>query len=443
MNQRLSRPIRAGIILIVVISGLGGIRLAMESLSPNFIYKKDFLAIYLLSLATSRGVNPYLPLSQLADQFQIQNDHAIFSLPTPHPPGLAFFTLPLTVMRYEGAASVWLGFEIFCLLIAATLSARWWNKPQSWWLPIVFLLGALGWRQVSEELMLGQLSTILLACLVMGWQALRNDKQYLGGAVLGLAIAIKIIPWPIVLFLVLRRQWRAAATAAGIILGSNLLAVAVMGWNVVLEYYFRAAPMVASHYRSYYTNRSILSIGWRVFEGTSSLVPFGYQAPPLFNAPQLAPILGYSLVFGVLLCGLWVTRKMPDFDSAFGCMVCVSLLVSPILWSVYFCMLLIPIQITIRNLQSTGYPRRLVFWGILTGFGLLITDLSLAEALERFAVHENGRMGGIVPFGPMLISLLPTALVLSCLFLCALSAKKSDPGKTQSRQPKDAADIEK
>ena len=47
------------------------------------------------------------------------------------------------------------------------------------------------------------------------WTACARDPRWPRGALTGLAAAVKLTPAAFVLFFLLRRDWRAAATAAG------------------------------------------------------------------------------------------------------------------------------------------------------------------------------------------------------------------------------------
>src|SRR5262249_35149257 len=79
-----------------------------------FVYRKDFICEYLLAHALRAGVNPYLGLNDLAGVLHIALPAPIFAHPTPHPPGLALFSIPLAWLTYLQAATAWFGLELAC-----------------------------------------------------------------------------------------------------------------------------------------------------------------------------------------------------------------------------------------------------------------------------------------------------------------------------------------
>jgi alpha-1,2-mannosyltransferase len=77
-----------------------------------------------------------------------------------------------------------------------------------WWLlPVALFL-----EPVHSTVEYGQVNIVLLALVAL--DCLRPDPRWPRGALTGLAAAVKLTPAAFVLFFLLRRDWRAAATAA-------------------------------------------------------------------------------------------------------------------------------------------------------------------------------------------------------------------------------------
>src|ERR687896_179695 len=84
------RPLlRWALVASLALGGLIYLLSAADSLRPARVYHKDFLSPYLLGSAVLRGLNPYLPLPELADGvLQLPADVPFFH-PSPHPPAVA------------------------------------------------------------------------------------------------------------------------------------------------------------------------------------------------------------------------------------------------------------------------------------------------------------------------------------------------------------------
>jgi len=417
---------------------MAGFRLAIDSLSPPFVHRKDFIQEYLLARSVAAGANPYLPLPQLSAQFNVGAPHEIFPHPAPYPPPLALFSLPLALLNYERAAAAWLIFELFCLLASTALLVGWMRPKAALSAALLAAWAALGWAHVWEELVTGQVNALLLLLLALAWRALRGEKQIAGGILLGTVIALKIIAWPLTLFLLVRRKLAGATAAVATFATANLLAGALMGWAAVIEYYVRVGPAVMSLYRAHIRNLSLWGVGWRLFSGTGSPVLAGIQAPPLIHAPSVASLMGYCLPVVTLAICLWLTAKMKSFDSGYGLMICVSLLISPLLWSHYLIILAIPAVILARLLYDSKFPKAERKMAMIAGLLLLVPSAALLKIVSGFTVEGGETEYATVPFAATLFSLIPTIAALLCVVLIYRLSRLVD----QARSQKDSGNLD-
>ncbi len=250
------------------------------------------------------GVNPYLPLPDLAELFIGPIPATIIQHPTPHPPPVAILSLPLGLLSYQPAAVAWFIFEIACVIASVYLLQRWLEVRLSPAYTLLFALMTFAWEPFPVDLIYGQLMTLLLLILTIAWQSLRSGNTILGGAMLGCAVALKLMAWPIILFLLLRKNWRAVAAAGTVIVTANVAAALLMGFGPMAYYYMRVSTVVLPLYRAHAYNFSTYSIGWRFFEGTSSPMLAGINAAPLVLAPHLAQYVSIAVLLAVLVMGL-------------------------------------------------------------------------------------------------------------------------------------------
>lgn len=320
--------------------------------------------------------------------------------PTPHPPSLLLLAMPLTFLDLRLALWVWFFFQVGLLFaLAAALLRLWGTSPT---LPARLGLGLAlaGWYPVFEDLLYAQMNLLIAFLVAVMGISMRRGRELQAGALLGLAIALKLFLGPLALTLLLYRRWRAAAAALATALALHLLAGAVIGWESLRDYYLRVAPMVADLYRPFSHNLSAWSLGDRLFAGTVSRVIPGLDAPPPIPAPHLAPVASTLAVLGLLLFGLRQAWRVRDLEQALALMTPISILASPIAWDHYLTILAMPLTIAAR--RGTGCGKWMRLGGVLI---LLSLPLGLVDDGVRALL---GSPSVLPPWAPWL-SFLPAA----------------------------------
>ena len=407
-------------LVIALIVSLAELVFSTQALISPWVYRKDFIQEYLLARAVLTGADPYLPLPQLAERLIGPLELGVFPHPTPHPPPVAIITLPFGLLSYQQAAIAWFGFEVICILIAAHLLLRWWRGKFSVKSVVIVTLISFFWSPVIDELVIGQLNTLLTLLLINAWLALREDKVKTGGAFLGGVIALKLMAWPVILLLGLRRQWRAVVMAALVFIAANLLAAVLMGPGRVRFYFQEVGATVAPMYRAHEANFSVWTIGWRLFEGTHNEIVRSIDAPPLVAAPVMARVVSFSIPALLLLAGLFLAGRGRCFDTAFGLMTCVSILINPIAWSHYLLLTIVPVLVCYRYLTESVVPRTTCVAVAVIGLLLFFPREWLRTIMLWFATSRqlSGEETVLqVPFAIGLLSLLPAMAILGLIWL--------------------------
>jgi hypothetical protein len=138
------------------------------------------------------------------------------------------------------------------------------------------------------------------------------------------------------------------------------------------EYYGKVGISVSQIYRNFGFNFSLWTVGWRIFEGTSLDLWGGANVPPLFNAPALAPFVSLAIPFAILILACLFSFRAGTLDTSFGLLICLIILVSPVAWSHFLILALIPLVIVIRKLASLNWPCKetsiAIFIGITFSF---------------------------------------------------------------------------
>lgn len=213
---------------------------------------------------------------------------------------------------------------------------------------------------------MGQLGTMLLFLLALGWQDLRNGIQWRTGIWLGLAIGIKPFVAALLVGIVALGLWRtlfftASTTALTIFVGLKLFG--------------------ESHYHDYL--RVISDVSWTASNWNGSWFGFfdryfSSQSDSTWPASKpLSKALGASLSALSLMTLFWSTRHVAPqplskrIDTLFMVGVPIMLLVSPLGWAYYFPILAISLctgWMLSKNLRDTR-PLRM---GLILG-GLMST----------------------------------------------------------------------
>ncbi|MEW6252113.1 MAG: glycosyltransferase family 87 protein [Planctomycetota bacterium] len=175
------------------------------------------------------------PYATMPTEFGVFNYHPFFMV-LMGPFGL----LPMPV---AAAVFVLLSIALLYLAIRAALIEL---APG---LPLTRLrIGALSVGLVApyliQSLLLGQFEAFVLALLVFAWLGLEQRSDYGAGALLAIAVLLKAFPGLLLVWLVLKRRWRALNSAlAGIVIGGLVLPALMLGprhsWELQEDWFKR------------------------------------------------------------------------------------------------------------------------------------------------------------------------------------------------------------
>jgi alpha-1,2-mannosyltransferase len=259
-----------------------------------------------------------------------------------YPPFAAVLLVPLTWLPVGTV-----GVLVLVASAAVAVLVTWWlvapvarkHGTSPWFAVATAVPVVLALEPVRETLGEGQLNMFLFALVLADVVAMRRGRPWCGVGI-GLAAALKLTPGLFVVFLVLIGRWRAAAVAAGTVLGATLLGFAVDGgaswqyWTSTLWDTDRVGRLVNPW------NQSLLGL----------LAHLSDPAPP-------ARLLWALLSAGVAVLGLWravrVYRRGDDLAAVtlVGLTAC---LISPISW-VHHLYWVVPAMVVLADVAA-GTP---------------------------------------------------------------------------------------
>ena len=407
-KARLMVVLRYILVGLVVIMGLARLRLILLLLgSPSTYQERDVLQEYLMAKALISGVNPYLPLDQLAQMFI--GKFPFLPHPAPYPPFIAILSTPLLLFSLNNVIVVWFIIEVICLIAISCMLTVLWRGRVDWIRAIFIFFLLLTWYAVMVDLLYGQLTILLTTLLLAALLAFRKDQKILAGALIGLSIAIKMFTWPLIIYFAIKKDWRTLISSCLTAIGLNLIALIVMGIGPIMDYYLRVTMQVSVIYHSFLKNYSLWSIGYRLFAGTEPIGGDYISAPPMVNLPRLAPFVSAGLAVAFLLAGLiWAVRSK-DRDIAYSIIVCVIVAISPISWDHYYVMIVISLAVLWLNLSKHSFPAWPTILFIVIAFMLFLFNDHIAEVIYILNGGSNllQANGNRITFASSLLEILP------------------------------------
>lgn len=305
---------RAALVLLVVFTSWKWITKATDYVRAP-VGTSDFTIYY--DVALTLRDNPHANIYDATLVRAVASAHHVY-LGTgqfQYPPLLPILVMPLTWLPYNTAAHVWLYFNLALWLVGTVLlidllrralrghEARLF-RPSATLPPSVDGRNAFAWMvgsgeshwdetlfavtlavvlsfkygPLAESMWLGQASPLIFVLVLLAPWLLRRGKPGLAGGVLALAAWIKVFPALLIVYFLLRRQWRVVA---GAVVGALLLALAMV-------------PLIGLS--------GILSTRQIVTNG--SYESMGYQNEALARVPMwIALWLGQSMSAGLTLAG--------------------------------------------------------------------------------------------------------------------------------------------
>jgi hypothetical protein len=198
---------------------------------------------------------------------------------------------------------------------------------------------ALGWLPVASTTTLGALSTLLALGAALAWRY--RDRRLVVAAAVAAVVAIKVFLWPLLIWLVATRRFRAAATSAvmGVVLAVG--SWAVIGFDGMLDYPRHIGEIASSQQgRSYSPYALLRSLGVSSGPARAALV-----------------VLTVAAVAAIVV----LARRSDGDRRAFAAAVGAALVVSPIVWLHYFVLLYV-VMALYRRRATLAWFVPLAFW---------------------------------------------------------------------------------
>jgi alpha-1,2-mannosyltransferase len=258
-----------------------------------------------------------------------------------YPPFAALVFSPLALTSWPVAVA--LGLAVNTAAVALLL--RWFLTPivrrhhrPMWFVGSLVFLAVLVFEPARDTFSFGQVNLALLVLVWADQRALATGRRWAGVGI-GLASAIKLTPAVFIGYLLITRQYRAAATAIATAAGATLLAAAVAPETSQRFWFGALWDTGRVGHLEYVSNQSLRGVAARL------------DLPSLW---WLAAV-GVVLVFWFLR-----VRRTPDLIAGFALTGIVACLISPVTWVHHLVWLLPPLFLLTDAALRARSRRRLV-----------------------------------------------------------------------------------
>ena len=341
-------------------------------------------------------------------------------------PTVATILAPLTAGGVWPAALAWSLMQVASLAVAGVLLARWGLSREPDASARLLVVGLLAAPALYEAARFNQLSFPILALVLAGFAALERGRAWRGGALLGVAAVLKLLPGILLVYLVLKRQWRAATgfVAAALLL-TLLPPLLVYGPERTVAYHrewwqhnMRGAaargmtdPELREHFIDH-RNQALPAVAarwlWRDHPYAMPWQPVRTDAStPRLLAAYVATLLLVGLF--VTTRGAWPALAEPARRAEFAVFVLAMVAFSPLLRQYYLVWALPALVVLAVAAQSGQRPASRLGWaGLLVWLGGMLAwavpllrlggiHLFMLIALGVLTLAAGRRMGGAGP----------------------------------------------
>jgi hypothetical protein len=382
----LRRPYTIAFLWLAAIVHLAGLIAQL----PGRVGRFDFSVFYASALAMRRGLNPYVTdLSRIGDPLGLEIHPLIHTTSTP-----TFLLLFAPFAQLSEPTCYWIWFAINVAALGATMVLLIGGTELDSWLKSVLAVMVLLYTPLGDQIAYAQaqILILLMLALVLRWLARGHDAG--AGLLLALAAALRAYPALLVLYLLMRRRWRALifTVAGSIVIG--LITIAGIGWPLTLSGLTTIAGIGAPRTLALLDSTTLslthhsmaepINVALSAFITRLFWDSFGLGLGPRLNLLRLATVACAQLtILWLSIKATWRSLPLDELDCAFGLWVVTAIILSPVAWIHYMVLLFIPFtQIAVavyRGRCGTG-----VLWMALASYYLLPVSVVLRDPAARW-----------------------------------------------------------
>jgi hypothetical protein len=338
----------------------------LQSIRTTWENGNDFFQDWTSARNILEGRSAYLPLSEAISFY---HPHVEGKRPpaahyrwNAHPPSSVLATLPLALLDYPEAGTLWNRLGLIAMAVSLGLIIHELKFRVHVW--SIFPIAAMGLlcSPIRAQVALGQWNAPLLLLLTLAWIAERRGRNLWAGAFVGVAVALKLFPIFFLLYFTIRRRWSAAAAVCFWTIVLTLLTITALGLDTYRDYFNHVLPSL-EQFGSGWPNASLGAFWAKNFAKGASY--YGLYIEPVIKAPLLAytgMVLSYASVLVITSFFVnrsrWVCKnKLSYRDLCYALTMVTMLLLTPICWDHYLLLLALPLALIWARLSHSNLHR--------------------------------------------------------------------------------------
>lgn len=340
------------------------------------IDRLDFSHYYTSSYMLRRGMDPYaadlVPIARALGFETPDVTHAT------NPPTLVLLLEPLTLFRPHVAYWIWFAMNVGFLgvFVALAITEFGVNARAGWALACLTLM----YPPLATHFHYAQAQILILVALMLAIRFLRRGYDAAAGAMVALAVLVKIFPIFMAGYFIARRRWKALGYMAlwGAI--GAALTIWATGVDTCVSFIKASALITSPHWLAQSGNTSInglimRSIGFAIAEGASRNWLLAMR--PLVICVELGVFAITVLVSAHAEGGHRVEA------SAFALWVVATIMLAPTAWLHYFVLLLIPLWQIAASAVDGRASRHVLWTAAASYFATYVGLLGIEQTLDQ------------------------------------------------------------
>jgi alpha-1,2-mannosyltransferase len=324
------------------------------------------------------------------------------------PPFQAVFFAPfaaLDAVNRQLARLVWYAVNLVCLAAGVRWTLQAWMATRkslglscSAWLPGLFAPLAAVLMPLQTNFEHQNMNAVLLGLLTAAMSYLTSGSAILAGVLVGVATALKAFPALLIVYLAIRRHWRACVAALVTTIVLTLVPAVVYGPSGSIETLGTFFRIAGSGWPTRGNNQSLVAAISRLIQPSTTGVD-GLGEAPLVAGLFILAALALVVAAGLVVPARSISAAAPAEIAA---TITLAVLLAPIAWDHYW-VLLLPAFVILYYSNDIVPRARVVFWTsaiLTTGLSPLTVGQSGFNIARRLSAYT---IAGLLLYGALLL----------------------------------------